>query len=88
MTQYDTSMRRTIYLPDDLDKRVEEYLRENPKANLSALVQEALEERLAAPDLSPLLELAGIVKERREPRWTEEDRRQRPEDMVVIERRP
>jgi hypothetical protein len=78
-------MRRTIYLPDELDKRVEEYLRENPETNLSALVREALEERLAAPDLSPLLELAGIVKERREPRWTEEDRRQRPEDMVVIE---
>jgi hypothetical protein len=81
-------MRRTIYLPDELDARVEEYLRENPKANLSALVREALERKLAAPDLSPLLELAGIVKESRPVKWTEEDRRQRPEDMVVIERRP
>ena len=72
-------------MPDELDARVEEYLRENPKANLSALVQEALERKLAAPDLSGLIALAGIVTERREPRWTEEDRRQRPEDMVVIE---
>ena len=85
---YDTCMRRTIYLPDELDKRVEEYLRENPKKNLSGLVREALEDWLAAPDLGPLLELSGVVKERREPRWTEEDRRQRPEDMVVVERRP
>ena len=85
MTRYDTSMRRTIYLPDELDKQVEEYLRQNPKANLSGLVRDALREKLRPRHLGGLLALSGIVKERREPRWTEEDRRQRPEDMVVVE---
>jgi hypothetical protein len=56
-------MKSTIYLSDDLAKRVEEYLETNPHYNLSNLVQEALEAKLATKDISQLLELAGIVKE-------------------------
>jgi|SoiMethySBSTD1v2_1073268.scaffolds.fasta_scaffold934295_2 hypothetical protein len=56
-------MRRTIYLPDDLAARVNEYLCDNKTLSLSALVQRALERELDPPDLSPLLELAGMVKE-------------------------
>lgn len=56
-------MKRTIYLSDDLGKRVEEYLQKTPNLNLSNLVQEALEAKLASKDISELLELAGIVKD-------------------------
>ena len=80
MTQYDMSMRRTIYLPDDLDKRVEEHLQLHRK-NLSALVQEALEERLRPRDPWAILELAGIVKDDGGPLG------ERPEDDVPIEPR-
>jgi metal-responsive CopG/Arc/MetJ family transcriptional regulator len=55
-------MRRTIYLPEDLGKRVEEYLQNTPNQSLSNLVQEALETKLASKDISQLLELAGIIK--------------------------
>ena len=56
-------MRRTIYLPDDLARRVEDYLSERPGVSLSALVREALESRLRPPDPAALLELAGLVPE-------------------------
>lgn len=55
-------MKRTIYLPEDLDKRVENYLQNTPNQSLSNLVQEALEVKLASKDISQLLELAGIIK--------------------------
>lgn len=55
-------MKRTIYLPDELDKRVEKYLQNTPNQSLSNLIQEALESKLASKDISQLLELAGIIK--------------------------
>jgi metal-responsive CopG/Arc/MetJ family transcriptional regulator len=54
-------MRATIYLPDDLARVVEVYLKEHPQTSLSALVQEALEARLRR-NPAALLELAGIVE--------------------------
>jgi hypothetical protein len=54
-------MRRTIYLPDDLNERVEEYLKLHHGETFSALVQRGLEQSVAPPDLGPLLELAGFV---------------------------
>jgi hypothetical protein len=70
-------MRRTIYLPDNLNENVEAYLAENPGMTLSHLVQQLLEERVTPHDLSALLELAGIVTEKsgRIP--------EQPEDQVV-----
>lgn len=56
-------MKRTVYLSDDLDNKVTEYLQTNPPQTLSNLVQEALEIKLASKDISQLLELAGIVKD-------------------------
>lgn|GEM_PF-1138688 len=79
MTGYDTSMRRTIYLPEELDGRVEEYLRTH-RRNLSALVREALEEKLAPRNPWALLELSGIVKDGQSRPLGE-----RPEDDVTIE---
>ena len=54
-------MRRTIYLPDELGARLEEYLRDHPDRNFSSLVQQALENQLAPLDPSGILELAGLV---------------------------
>jgi metal-responsive CopG/Arc/MetJ family transcriptional regulator len=56
-------MKRTIYLSDELAKRVDDYLEKTPNYNLSNLIQEALEAKLATKDISQLLELAGIIKE-------------------------
>ena len=58
---YDTPMRATIYLPDDLARAVEAYLKEHPQTSLSALVQEALRARLQR-NPAALLELSGIVE--------------------------
>ncbi len=54
-------MKRTIYLPEDLDQRLSDYLKAYPDQTLSSLVQEALETKLAGKDISKLLTLAGIV---------------------------
>ena len=56
-------MKRTVYLPDDLAERLNEYLREHPDETLSSTVQSALEVKLAHKDVSKLLALAGIVQE-------------------------
>jgi hypothetical protein len=55
-------MRKTIYLPDELAARIDAYLQVHRDLTFSSLVQSALEEKVQPPDLSPLLELAGIVK--------------------------
>ncbi len=70
-------MRRTIYLPDELADRADAYLRAHPGLSLSALVQAALEERLAPPELGGILELAGLVPEAATPA------REQAEDAVV-----
>lgn len=56
-------MKRTVYLPDELAERLNEYLREHPDETLSSIVQSALEVKLAHKDVSKLLALAGIVQE-------------------------
>jgi hypothetical protein len=71
-------MRRTIYLPDDLAAATDEYLRRHPEHTFSSLVREALQERVAPPDINALLELAGIVKK------TRRRRRLQPEDQVAL----
>jgi len=55
-------MKRTIYLPDDLAERLNEYLKQHPEETLSSIVQEALEVKLVHKDVSKLLDLAGIVQ--------------------------
>lgn len=56
-------MKRTIYLSESLDQKVEKYLKNTPDKSFSNLIQEALEMKLAEKDISQLLELAGIIKD-------------------------
>jgi hypothetical protein len=56
-------MKRTVYLPEDLEARITEYLQQNPQFTFSRLIQESLETRLAPRNLSHLLKLAGVVTE-------------------------
>ena len=58
-------MKRTIYLPDELNARIERYLQEHPGESVSSVAQRALKKELSAEeskDLTPLLELAGFVE--------------------------
>ena len=75
-------MKRTVYLPEDLEVRVSEYLQENPQITFSKLIQESLETKLAPKDLSLLLKLAGVGTEVKSPACTS------VEDDVVSENRP
>ena len=73
-------MRRTIYLPDDLAARAEEYLRDHPGVSFSNLVCEALRARVAPPDLSAILDLPALMPEADRPaRVQPEDRAGRDE---------
>jgi len=54
-------MKLTIEVPDNLGKRLNDYLKEHPEETLFSLVQEVLEVKLIPKDTSKLLELAGIV---------------------------
>lgn len=55
-------MKRTVYLPDELAERLNEYLTKHPDETLSSIVQEALEVKLVRKDISKLLALAGVVQ--------------------------
>lgn len=55
-------MKRTVYLPNELAERLNEYLTKHPEETLSSIVQEALEVKLVRKDVSKLLALAGVVQ--------------------------
>jgi hypothetical protein len=80
-------MRKTIFIPDDLGARLEEYLRENPNETASGVLQEGLALKLRLGnygkprDLSPLLALAGFAKNTKRP--NREDLQ--PEDQWVVD---
>lgn len=54
-------MRKTIYLPDELAARVEEYLKDHEGETLSSLVQEVLEQKVRPRHGRSILRLAGLV---------------------------
>jgi hypothetical protein len=54
-------MKLTIEVPDNLGKRLNDYLKEHPEETLFSLVQEVLEVKLTPKNTTKLLELAGIV---------------------------
>lgn len=56
-------MRRTVYIPDELDKELENYLEENEDETFSNIVQRAVEKVVDRNKIQALLDLAGIVKE-------------------------
>jgi len=74
-------MRKTIYLPDDLAARVEEYLSTHATETFSSLVQDALKQKVGPKDQSSILDLIGFVSvEPSEEGTVFEDR---PEDSTV-----
>jgi len=76
------TMRKTIYIPDDLAADVNEYLKRHRGETLSSLVQDVLKERVSPRDTSGLLRLAGMVDV--EPFESEEKAQRfadRPEDQ-------
>ena len=75
-------MNQTVYIPDELDEKFDEYLKNNPGETHSSVMQEAMESKLACKDISELLAMAGIVQDA--PR----DARDRAEDSVVTEEKP
>jgi hypothetical protein len=76
-------MKASIYIPNELEIIVQNYLQDHPEMSLSGLVQEALENKLK-PRRNTLLELAGFVSfdavDKRTPEQIAEDLRERPED--------
>lgn len=76
-------MKASIYIPNELEIALKNYLQDHPEMSLSGLVQEALENKLK-PRRNTLLELAGFVSfdgvDKRTPEQIAEDLRERPED--------
>lgn len=54
-------MRKTIYLPDELAARVDEYLEFHPSMTFSSLVRQALDREVSPRDASAMLKLIGLV---------------------------
>ena len=59
------AMKKTIYLPDDLAKRIEQRLQQKGEEqdSFSQFVQKAIEKELREKDISHFLRFAGVVKE-------------------------
>ncbi len=57
------TMKKTLYIPDDLWEQLSQYLKENPTENVSSVVQNALKDKLRPRHGAGLIELAGIVKD-------------------------
>jgi hypothetical protein len=86
MILYDSSpggraVRKTIYLPDDLAARVDEYLSRHQNETLSSLVQRALEDRVGPKDPRAILDLIGFVSV--DTPNVDRDFAERPEDELV-----
>jgi hypothetical protein len=55
-------MKRTIHLPDELARQVEEYLAQHPEENWSSLAQKGFKQAIRGKDPSKLLAVAGTVE--------------------------
>ncbi len=56
------ALKTTVYLNDQLEKRLQDYLQKNPDATLSNLIQDALEVKLNRENAAAaLLKIAGIA---------------------------
>ena len=81
-------MKSSVYIPDELGDKVQQYLQNHPDLTLSGLIQKALEEKIA-PRRNRLLDLAGFVSfdpAPRDHRGDEErvaDLSERPEDEPI-----
>ncbi len=54
-------MKRTIYLPENLDRRLRAYVRAHPGVTLSSAIQEAVDAFIGRKDPRRILRLAGVV---------------------------
>lgn len=75
-------MKRTVYIPNDLDEKIEEYLAEHPEETLSSIVQEALCRKVAQKNVATFLAFAGIVEDE------SCNARDRAEDAVFTKEKP
>ncbi len=75
-------MKRTIYLPDHLGRRLVTYVRARPGTTLSSVIQEAVEVLIGRKDPRRILRLAGIVK-----RTSGPSARDRAEDLTIARER-
>ncbi len=71
-------VKRTVYIPDELDREIEGYLAEHQEESLSSIVQEAIQKKIAKRNVEAFLSMAGIVKD------APFDSSQNPEDMVLF----
>jgi hypothetical protein len=71
-------MRKTIYLPDELAARVDEYLKLHRGETLSSLIQRTLKREVAPRDPDAILKLIGMVSV--EPDEIDKKFADRPED--------
>lgn len=55
-------MKRTIYVPDALDRRLLAYVRTRPGATLSSVIQQAVETLISRNDSHQILRMAGLVR--------------------------
>ncbi len=75
-------MKRTIYLPDNLGRRLVTYVRARPGTTLSSVIQEAVEALVGRKDPRRILRLAGIVRHASGP-----SARHRAEDRTIARER-
>lgn len=56
-------MKTTIYLPDELAKRIQEKVNQEGEESFSKFIQRAVEKELTQKDVSHFLAFAGVVEE-------------------------
>ncbi|MBV9387824.1 MAG: hypothetical protein JOZ78_15485 [Chroococcidiopsidaceae cyanobacterium CP_BM_ER_R8_30] len=71
-------MKRTVYIPDELDHEIEKYLADHQEESLSSIIQEAIQKKIAKRNVEAFLSMAGIVKD------APFDSSQKPEDIVIF----
>jgi hypothetical protein len=75
-------MKRTIYLPKNLDRRLIAYVRAHPGATFSSAIQEAVNAFIGRRSPRRILRLTGVVNRASGPAA-----RDRAEDMTIADER-
>ncbi len=75
-------MKRTIYLPENLDRRLMCYVRAHPGVTLSSAIQDAVDTFIGGKSPRRILRLAGVVNQASGPAA-----RDRAEDLTIARER-
>ncbi len=75
-------MKRTIYLPEDLDRRLKAYVQAHPGVTLSSAIQEAVDAFIGHKNPRRILRLIGVVNQSSGPAA-----RDRAEDLTIARER-